>query len=263
MSVPVRRFVAIDFETGDAGRDSACAVALVLVEDGMVVRREARLIRPPRHMDPANIAIHGLTEKMVAKAPSFAAVWKELAPMLEETSLFVAHNAPFDRSVLETCCREAGIARPDLPWACTLQLTRETWPAWQTHRLDVCCRELGIELQHHDALSDALACADLYMQAHGRQLVREAPAEPAEVPAHVLTVHADNGAVVFVCRRCGMPERFQGYALDAVIPGVARRHTRCSGQLAPAHPAAAPVLAQGQTGRLFGEVAAPARRRGR
>src|SRR5205085_9653487 len=41
-------FVAIDFETADHGRDSACAVALVRVERGRIVRRETRRIRPPR-----------------------------------------------------------------------------------------------------------------------------------------------------------------------------------------------------------------------
>ena len=41
-------FVAIDFETADYQRDSACAVALVRVESGKIVAREHRLIRPPR-----------------------------------------------------------------------------------------------------------------------------------------------------------------------------------------------------------------------
>ena len=43
-------FVAIDFETADDGRDSACAVALVRVEGATIVRREVALIRPPRQV---------------------------------------------------------------------------------------------------------------------------------------------------------------------------------------------------------------------
>lgn len=41
-------FVAIDFETADQGADSACAVGLVKVEGGRIVRSESHLIRPPR-----------------------------------------------------------------------------------------------------------------------------------------------------------------------------------------------------------------------
>ena len=39
-------FTAIDFETASCDRDSACAIGLVRVEAGRVVRREYRLIRP-------------------------------------------------------------------------------------------------------------------------------------------------------------------------------------------------------------------------
>jgi DNA polymerase III subunit epsilon len=41
-------FAAIDFETADYERDSACAVGIVRVADGRVVRRVYHLIRPPR-----------------------------------------------------------------------------------------------------------------------------------------------------------------------------------------------------------------------
>jgi DNA polymerase-3 subunit epsilon len=41
-------FAAIDFETADYGRDSACAVAVVRVEGRVVVDRVRYYIRPPR-----------------------------------------------------------------------------------------------------------------------------------------------------------------------------------------------------------------------
>ncbi|MEK7383088.1 MAG: hypothetical protein AAB262_07355, partial [Elusimicrobiota bacterium] len=41
-------FVAIDFETADTGRDSACSVGLVRVENGTIVQKVVQLIRPPR-----------------------------------------------------------------------------------------------------------------------------------------------------------------------------------------------------------------------
>ena len=41
-------FVALDFETADYGRDSACALALVRVAAGMIVQRAIHYIRPPQ-----------------------------------------------------------------------------------------------------------------------------------------------------------------------------------------------------------------------
>jgi DNA polymerase-3 subunit epsilon len=62
-------FVAIDFETADYGPDSACAVALVRVEDGRVARRTFRLIRPPRRAFVFT-HIHGLTWSDVRGQPT-------------------------------------------------------------------------------------------------------------------------------------------------------------------------------------------------
>ncbi len=45
---PPPTFVAIDFETADYGRDSACALALVRVEAGVIVQRAFHYIRPPQ-----------------------------------------------------------------------------------------------------------------------------------------------------------------------------------------------------------------------
>ena len=47
-SSPPPTFVAIDFETADYGRDSACALALVRVEAGVIVQRAFHYIRPPQ-----------------------------------------------------------------------------------------------------------------------------------------------------------------------------------------------------------------------
>ncbi len=45
---PPPNFVAIDFETADYGRVSACALALVRVEAGVIVQRAFHYIRPPQ-----------------------------------------------------------------------------------------------------------------------------------------------------------------------------------------------------------------------
>ena len=156
-------FVAIDFETADAGRDSACAVGLVRVEGDRIVRREARLIRPPRSTFSFTW-VHGITWARVAGEPAFAEVWRELRAMLDGAEFLAAHNAPFDRSVLAACCAAAGVEPPPLPFTCTVRLARKTWNL-RPAKLDHVCRTLGIPLNHHDAGSDAEACARIVLAA--------------------------------------------------------------------------------------------------
>ena len=156
-------FVAIDFETADAGRDSACAVGLVRVEGGAIVRREVRLIRPPRRVFEFTW-VHGITWEQVAGKPAFKEVWAELRPLLEGAEFLAAHNASFDRSVLRACCAAAGIAEPPQPFECTVKLARKAWNIRPT-RLDNVCRTLKIPLNHHEAGSDAEACARIVLAA--------------------------------------------------------------------------------------------------
>ncbi|HEY4001058.1 MAG TPA: 3'-5' exonuclease [Candidatus Xenobia bacterium] len=156
-------FVAIDFETADYGADSACAVALVRVENGHVVSRAARLIRPPRRYFQFSY-IHGITWRDVQREPRFAEVWPSLRPMLEGATFLAAHNAAFDRRVLEACCRAAGLDSPGLPFECTVRLARRTWGVRPT-KLPNVCDYLGLSLRHHDPASDAEACALIVVRA--------------------------------------------------------------------------------------------------
>lgn len=161
-------FVAIDFETSDASRDCACAVGIVRVEDNQIVAREHRLIRPPRSYIRFT-EIHGITWKMVVNEPVFRDVWPELAPLFDGAEAAYAHNASFDRGVLQACCNMSGHPMPTLPFYCTVVLARQVWNLRPTRLPDV-CRHLGIKLQHHQALSDAEACARIVIAARAAQV---------------------------------------------------------------------------------------------
>ena len=156
-------FVALDFETANNSRDSACSIGLVKVAGGAIVRQEVHLIRPPSR-EFLFTYIHGLSWADVAKAEDFGAVWLRLEPLLEGADFIAAHNAPFDRGVLNACCARYGLAPPQIPFRCTVQLARQAWNIRPTKLSDV-CRELAIPLNHHEALSDALACAKIVLAA--------------------------------------------------------------------------------------------------
>jgi DNA polymerase-3 subunit epsilon len=152
-------FVALDFETADRQRDSACSVGVVRVEGNRITARAHHLIRPPRSTFVFT-GIHGISWARVAKEPRFAEVWRKVAPLLEGAEFIAAHNASFDRGVLGACCDAAGIAPPPHRFECTMKLARERWQIRPTTLPDVCAR-LGLTLKHHDALSDAEACAGI------------------------------------------------------------------------------------------------------
>ena len=156
-------FVALDFETADNGRDSACAVGIVKVRGTRIVHEAAYLIRPPRQTFYFS-HLHGITWEHVAKEPCFRSVWLKIRPILSDAEFLVAHNASFDSSVLELCCEAARIRPPELGFHCTMRLARQTWGIYPTRLPDV-CRSLNLPLDHHDPLSDARACAKIIIEA--------------------------------------------------------------------------------------------------
>jgi DNA polymerase-3 subunit epsilon len=159
----MNRFAAIDFETASYGRDSACAVGVAVVEDGRIVERVYELIRPPSR-EFVFTHIHGLTWDDVQAAPRFDEVWAGIGRTLEGVAFLAAHNAPFDKGVLGACCATYRLAAPALPFVCTVRLARTRWEVYPTRLPDV-CRHLGIALRHHQADSDAEACARIVIAA--------------------------------------------------------------------------------------------------
>lgn len=157
------RFAALDFETADYGRDSACALSVVIVEQMKIVESWTGLIRPPRR-EFVFTYLHGISWRDVQDKPVFGELWPEVSKMLAQVDFVAAHNASFDRSVLRTCCEQAGHPPVKLPFLCTVKLARSTWNIVPTKLSDV-ARHLRIALKHHDAASDALACAQILIHA--------------------------------------------------------------------------------------------------
>jgi len=168
-------FAAIDFETADYGPDSACAVALVKVANNQIVDRTYSLIRPPRS-EFVFTYVHGITWEMVREAPTFAQLWPRLEDWLRGVRFLAAHNADFDRGVIEACCSKSGLPRPNIPFRCTVAIARDVFRIYPT-KLDRVCRVLGIPLVHHQAESDAEACARIVLAARNK----ERPAQPKRI----------------------------------------------------------------------------------
>ena len=160
--------VALDFETSGYAPDSACSLGMVRFGGDGAAATWHHLLRPPSRR-VCFTHIHGLTWGMLRDQPSFAELWDEIGGFMAGAGLLVAHNAPFDRAVLEASCAAAGVHAPGIPFACTLRGARlmKRQLGLPDCRLDTVCAHFGIPLDHHQALSDALGAAGIYRRLRG------------------------------------------------------------------------------------------------
>ncbi|MDR0539227.1 MAG: 3'-5' exoribonuclease [Spirochaetaceae bacterium] len=161
---PPLSFTALDFETASCERNSVCQVGLVYVENGVVMEEYCALIRPPGNYIRRDFSeeIHGIYPEHTAHAPLFADSWPRWRHFVENR-IIVAHNIQFDFGCLYACLKEfCGI-----DFMSKTYCTMKTWAgAFERKSLAVCCERTGILLdQHHNALSDARACAALFLRA--------------------------------------------------------------------------------------------------
>ena len=168
------KFIAIDFETANSQRNSPCEIGLVKVENFKIVEKKSFLIRPKdNYFDYFNTDLHGIDGLMVANEPEFDVIYNQLRTDFESYPI-VAHNASFDMSVLRQTLDLYGIKYPETDYSCTYQMSKEAIQGLYSHGLDVVCNHFGIKLNnHHRALPDAEACAEIALRLFQEKGLRE------------------------------------------------------------------------------------------
>lgn len=152
-------WIALDFETATSERSSACSIGLAVIEQGVVTSTGGWLIQPPgNRYDYRNIEVHGITPDDTADAPTFEELYSELLPYLEGRNL-IAHWAPFDASVLRASIDHYGLPTPSTSYVCSCRMAQRAFPRLDNHRLPTVCTHCGIDLDHHEAVSDAYGAA--------------------------------------------------------------------------------------------------------
>lgn len=156
-------YAIIDIETtgGTARYERITEIAIVLHDGERVVDTFTTLLNPERSI-PWNITqLTGITDEMVAHAPKFFEVAKQIVQMTEG-AIFVAHNVSFDYSFV----REE-FARLGYPFSrkqlCTVRLSRQVFPGLPSYSLSNLKRHFGIfSEKSHRALDDTLATVELF-----------------------------------------------------------------------------------------------------
>jgi DNA polymerase-3 subunit epsilon len=171
---------ALDLETGglDPRRDAILSVGMVPIRAGGIRLGEAfsTLVRPEvaDGYHPGSIKAHQLVPGEVAQAPGLGEVLASIDERLREGALLV-HQASMDVAFLRRAYKRVGLRWPDPPVVDTVGLllkaakrARFVQPDAPDHEPDLnlraARRRLGLpDYGQHDALTDAIAAAELFL----------------------------------------------------------------------------------------------------
>lgn len=158
--------VILDTETTGIGSGDEVIELAVLDAHGRVLLDT--LVRATCPIDPGAARVHGLTEAILASAPEWPLVYRELLGILRHSRCAVTYNASFDRRLLEQTCRRHGLPPPQLDWHCAMRrfadyAGRPVVDSWRSyHRLAEALERLGlVHPGAHRAAADAEACRRL------------------------------------------------------------------------------------------------------
>jgi DNA polymerase III epsilon subunit family exonuclease len=158
-------FVVLDTETTGLGPVAARVVEIgaVRIRGGREIGRFESLVQPGGPIPPAVTAVHGITDADVAGAPPFEDVAPAFLRFARGATL-VAHNAPFDASILAPELARAGFEPPAEAMLCSCRLARKAFREESSHSLGALVRSLGISTTgRHRAMADALAAKEVLL----------------------------------------------------------------------------------------------------
>jgi DNA polymerase-3 subunit epsilon len=157
--------VFVDLETTGATGTSDRITEIGIIEvDAAGAREWSTLVNPETRISSFIERLTGISNAMVAQAPTFAEIAAEVLERLQGR-LFVAHNARFDYGFLKSEFRRAGHDfRATV--LCTVKLSRRLFPQHHRHNLDALIERHGLDVsQRHRALGDARLIHQFWRQA--------------------------------------------------------------------------------------------------
>lgn len=160
-------YIAIDFETANQYKNSACSVGLVRFINGKETDSCYSLIHPAKmyFIPEWTRDIHHISYEHVRDKPYFPEIWDTMVmPFINRTPgiPLVAHNGhSFDMSVIRECCNYFGMELPSLSYFDSLLIARKTWPEAESHKLTELGKNFEIKYLAHDALEDSRTCGQI------------------------------------------------------------------------------------------------------
>jgi DNA polymerase-3 subunit epsilon len=158
-------YIVLDLETANPNCASICQIGIVVVENGETVGTFSYLIDPQDRFDHWNIKVHGIRPEHVVGQPTFPDLMPEIARLIEGR-IVVTHGS-FDRIAVTKASQKHNLPIVEARWLDNQTVVRRTWPQFSRrgYSLGNLAAHFGITFQHHDALEDAIATADIFRRA--------------------------------------------------------------------------------------------------
>lgn len=162
-------FVAFDTETTGLLALSHYIVELAAVKFRLgsdVTEQFQELVKPEISMPAEVIAIHGISDEMVAEAPSISEVLSSFIEFCGDESILIAHNAPFDISFIAQELKRHGLTFGASRVIDTVDIFRRFYPGLPGYALLSLAKQFEIaDSQSHRALADARLVHQLFLRA--------------------------------------------------------------------------------------------------
>lgn len=158
--------VALDIETSGQYPyvSHICEIAAVKSVNGQMGETFSQLIKPPEPMSDFVIGIHGISNEMVADAPSVEQVLPQFMEFLGD-DICIGHHIPFDLTFLSAGCDQLELKVPKANAICTSLLSRNLVKDTPNHRLQTLIDKFGIYRENaHRALDDSKACLEVFFE---------------------------------------------------------------------------------------------------
>jgi len=169
-ATPLRELdvTVVDTETTglDPARDRIVSLGAVRVHGARIYRGVGfdRLINPGMPIPARSVAVHGITDGMVADADPFPRVFEDFVGLLSGTVL-VGHNVAFDLAMLRRECARAGRSWADPPFLDTLLLAAALDLDLPGLSLEALAEFFAVDVHgRHTALGDSLVTAEIYVR---------------------------------------------------------------------------------------------------
>ncbi len=164
--MPRKKVVEIVLDTETTGLDYTkeriIEFAAVRLENGKIKKTYQTLINPEQHIRKSSMAIHGITEEMVADAPTEKEVLGDILEFIGDAPI-VAHNAIFDYSFINEACKRVFKKKFENERIDSQQMFKEICPDLESHGLAALTEKFHVELEnHHRAMADAIGLALAY-----------------------------------------------------------------------------------------------------
>lgn len=171
---PSGRFIALDFETATHDKTTVCQIGAVIIKNWRIEKSSKTFINPlVDEFNPICESITGIHLEDVQDAPLWTDIWPKMDKVIGNSPI-ICHNYGTERTAIVKSGAKYNTPS-DYQYIDTLQLSRKLYPELPDHKLPTVLENVGLSIEnHHDALDDAVGCANLFLKMVENQVKKYA-----------------------------------------------------------------------------------------